>query len=121
MSKAVFLLGEFVFNMVKVLMAYELIRANATAKCSERTERIVSGVVAVMTSGLTVWNTALTGFLFSNSQLWLTTVIIAIMTWRSLTKDSRQRRSKSCPDRFLDKRNVNKGTETKEPSLLPPK
>lgn len=83
MSKAVFLLGEFVFNMVKVLTAYELIRANSVAKCSERTERIVSGVVAVMTSGLTVWNTALTGFLFSNSQLWLTTVIIAIMTWRS--------------------------------------
>lgn len=76
MSKAVFLLGEFVFNMVKVLVAYELIRANATAKCSEKTESIVNVLTAVMIAGATTGNNAVYG-LFSNGMLWLATVIMA--------------------------------------------
>ena len=76
MSRIVFLIGEFIFNMVKVLTAYELIRANATAKCSEKTEWIVNGVVAVIIAGLTTWN-SVRWDLFSNGMLWMTTVIMA--------------------------------------------
>lgn len=83
MSRAVFWLGEFVFNMVKVLSAYELIKANVAAKCGERTERIINGLVVVVIAGLTTWNVSLTGFLFSNGQFWFS-VLIMVLTVRGI-------------------------------------
>ena len=77
MSKASFLLGDFVFNMVKVLSAYGLIKANTMAKCSEKTEWTVNLVVAVLIASLTTWNSARWD-LFSNGMLWMNLLIISI-------------------------------------------
>ncbi|MBQ8813013.1 MAG: GHKL domain-containing protein [Lachnospiraceae bacterium] len=78
MSNLTFLVGEFVFNMVKVMVAYDLIKASSQPRRSERIERIVQTAVVILISGLTTWNTKAFGDLFSNSMLWLAVAIMAV-------------------------------------------
>ena len=78
MSGIIFGVGEFVFNLTKVLAAYELIRANATAKCSEKTEQIAKWLIAITIAALITWNTVGWGFLFSNGMLWISAVIMIV-------------------------------------------
>lgn len=78
MSGIIFGVGEFVFNLTKALAAYELIRANATAKCSEKTEQIAKWLIAIASAVLPTWNTVGWGYLFSNSMLWTAAVIMIV-------------------------------------------
>lgn len=76
MSRAFFAIGEFTFNMVKIWVAFDLVKAISTPKRKAVTERSVIAVMVITISGVTTWNTCTFGNLFSNNMLWLSVLIM---------------------------------------------
>ncbi len=79
MSRAFFAIGEFTFNMVKIWVAFDLVKAIAPSKRGQVMERTVQLVVELGCSALVVYNLfPLKIFLFSNNMLWTVVVVVAM-------------------------------------------
>lgn len=80
MSEIFFYACEFIFNVVKVLVAFQLVEKAGRPRWGSAVSWVVKGITAVVIGGLSVLNCTMVEETFSNSLLWTFTVIVAVVT-----------------------------------------
>ena len=79
MNECVFYIGEFIFDLVKVLMAFRLVEAASTPRRSKPVETCVVWVTGVVVAGITVYNIFLCRDVFSNYMMIICAIFLSVV------------------------------------------
>ena len=80
MNEWVFYIGEFIFDFVKVLMAFRLVEAASTPRRSKRVESCAVWATGVVVAGITVYNITLgEDTVFSNAMMMLCAILLSVV------------------------------------------
>lgn len=79
MSEWVFYIGEFIFDFVKVLMAFRLVEAASTPRRSKPVETCAVWATGVVVAGITVYNIFLCKDVFSNNMMIICAIFLSVV------------------------------------------
>ena len=86
MNEWVFYIGEFIFDFVKVLMAFRLVEAASTPRRSKRVESCAVWATGMLIAGITVYNILLCKDVFSNTMTIICAILLSVVVL-SLRRD----------------------------------